>query len=252
MIMKKLIVLIMILAPLCLSAQQKLRIMSYNLRFGELSTMQDIGGYIASQAPDFVALQECDWATERERAPHQHGVKFVNELAQATGMFGLYGKTIDYRGGYYGIGILSKYPIVRSERVLLPNDGVTEQRAMLVADILLPGDGVVTMICTHLEVKSRSLRLKQAKFIDRYVRKIKHPVFLAGDFNATPDEPAIGFFNKKWQNLTNDELTYSTYKPSIKIDYIYSRREVELVGTRVCTEARFSDHFPVISDIVLN
>ena len=91
-----------------------LKIMSYNLRFGELATMKQIGEYIASEAPDIVALQECDWDTHRTRAPHQNGVKFVNELAYHSGMFGLYGKSIDYAGGYYGIGILSRYPILRS------------------------------------------------------------------------------------------------------------------------------------------
>ncbi|MBO5194139.1 MAG: endonuclease/exonuclease/phosphatase family protein, partial [Bacteroidales bacterium] len=58
-----------------------LKVMTYNLRFGELASMEDIGNYISSEAPDIVALQECDWATYRERAPHQNGVKFINELS---------------------------------------------------------------------------------------------------------------------------------------------------------------------------
>ena len=76
-----------------------LRVMSYNIRFGELASMQQIGEYIAGEAPDIVALQECDWATGRSLAPHQKGVKLVNELAYWRGMFGLYGKGIDVAGG---------------------------------------------------------------------------------------------------------------------------------------------------------
>lgn len=135
----------------------KLRVMSYNLRFGELASMTEIGSYIKSLDADIVALQECDWDTHRERAPKQNGVKFINELAHETGMFGIYGKTIDYRGGYYGIGLLSRYPIVRSERVFLPNIGKKEQRAMLIADIQLPDGKIITYICTHLEVSSAEL-----------------------------------------------------------------------------------------------
>ena len=112
-----------------------LKVMTYNLRFGEWASMEEIGRYIASEAPDIVAVQECDWNTHRENVPQQNGVHFTNVLANQTGMFGLYGKCIDYKGGYYGIGLLSRYPIVRSERVLLPNDGKTEQRSMLIADI---------------------------------------------------------------------------------------------------------------------
>ena len=155
--MKRIITLISILfaSAAVMSAAEKgdtLKLMTYNLRFGELASMEQIADYISSQQPDIVALQECDWATNRTRAPHQNGVKFVNELAYHTGMFGIYGKSINYAGGYYGIGLLSRYPILRYERVLLPNDGKTEQRSMLIADIELPDGQVITFVNTHLEV----------------------------------------------------------------------------------------------------
>lgn len=40
-------------------------------------------------------------------------------------------------------------------------------------------------------------------------------------------------------------------KPSMKIDYIYSRKGngVKLIETRVGKEKILSDHFPVIADI---
>ena len=115
-----------VLTAFSMTAQDKdtLKVMTYNLRFGELASMSDFAGFINSEKPDIVALQECDWATYRERAPKQHGVKFVNELAWRTGMFGLYGRSIDYKQGYYGIGILSRYPVVKSERIRrLQRDG---------------------------------------------------------------------------------------------------------------------------------
>ena len=158
-------------------------------------------------------------------------------------MFGIYGKTIDYRGGYYGIGLLSRYPIVRSERVFLPNIGKKEQRAMLIADIQLPDGQIITYICTHLEVSSAELRLEQVKFIQKKVKSIKNPVFLAGDM-----------IEKKGFLIFLDLIacaTYSTMKPSMKIDYIYSRKGngVKLIETRVGKEKILSDHFPVIADI---
>ena len=90
--MKRIITSIFILIAAAVSAiaaekPDTLKIMTYNLRFGELATMKEIGQYIASETPDIVALQECDWATARKRAPHQNGVKFVNELAYWSGMF---------------------------------------------------------------------------------------------------------------------------------------------------------------------
>ena len=44
----------------------KLRVMSYNLRFGEIASMTEIGSYIKSLDADIVALQECDWDTHRK------------------------------------------------------------------------------------------------------------------------------------------------------------------------------------------
>lgn len=229
-----------------------LKVMSYNLRFGELATMKEIGEYIASEAPDIVALQECDWATKRERARHQNGVKFVNELAWRTGMFGLYGKAINYKGGYYGIGLLSKYPIIKSERILLPNPENKEQRAMLIADIELPDGQVITFACTHLEVSSSDSRMQQVKFIRRKLAGRK-PCLIAGDMNAVQSSPEMTWMRKTWTDLTDTEMTYSTVEPSIKIDYIYGKPSdsVKLISTGVQTSVKLSDHFPVISKIAI-
>ena len=240
-----------------LSATEKgdtLKLMSYNLRFGELASMEQFAQYISSEQPDIVALQECDWATKRTRAPHQNGVRFVNELAYHTGMFGVYGKSINYAGGYYGIGLLSKYPILRFERVLLPNDGKTEQRSILVADIELPGGKVITFVNTHLEVKTAKMRIEQVEFIKEYLKDCPNQLFLAGDMNAIPDTKEMEMLREEWKDLTNRVFTYHSARPEIKIDYIYTKpaENVELLSTEVKEDVKLSDHFPVISTIVLH
>lgn len=257
MTMKKIFFTILLLLSVSAGFQAKdadtLRVMSYNLRFGELASMESFSSAISAIGPDIIALQECDWGTYREMAKQQNGVKFVNSLACGTGMFGLYGKAIDYKKGYYGIGILSKYPIIRSERLLLPKVGDSEQRVILAADIELPGGKVITFICTHLEVSSSEDRIKQIKFIEKYVKKLSAPIIIAGDFNAEPDSEEIGLMNKKWMDLTDKELTFSTQEPSIKIDYIYCRPKEKFIlkSTEVKKDLKLSDHFPIVSDIII-
>ena len=258
-VMKRLVSFISILfaSVVLLSATEKgdtLKLMSYNLRFGELASMEQFAQYISSEQPDIVALQECDWATKRTRAPHQNGVRFVNELAYHTGMFGVYGKSINYAGGYYGIGLLSKYPILRFERVLLPNDGKTEQRSILVADIELPGGKVITFVNTHLEVKTAKMRIEQVEFIKEYLKDCPNQLFLAGDMNAIPDTKEMEMLREEWNDLTNRVFTYHSSRPEIKIDYIYTKtaENVELLSTEVKEDVKLSDHFPVISTIVLH
>lgn len=230
-----------------------LKLMTYNLRFGELASMKEIADYITSENPDIIALQECDWGTYRDRALHQNGVKFVNELAYHTGMFGVYGKSIQYSGGYYGLGLLSKYPILKYERVLLPNDGNTEQRIMLVVDIELPCGKIITFANTHLEVMTPQMRIEQVRFINDYFKGWPNQLILAGDMNATPDSEEMAMLRKKWKDLTNRVFTYHSSNPEIKIDYIYAKpdKKVDLLNTQVCEDIKLSDHFPVISTVVL-
>ena len=92
---RKLVILLFIaLSCGVVSAQQdtlRVRVMTYNLRFGELSSLEDLAYHIKSFKPAFVALEEVDVHTDRKRAPQRHGKDFIHELAYGTGVLGLYG-----------------------------------------------------------------------------------------------------------------------------------------------------------------
>ena len=254
--MHKFIIIVLSLVVSMLQAQSvdTLRVMTYNLRFGELATLEQFAAYIKSHDPDLVALQECDWKTSRIRAPKQAGKAFVNEIAYHTGLFGLYGKSIEYGGGYYGIGILSKYPIVKSERIFLPNpEPKKEQRVMLLAEIELPNQHTITFVSTHLEVSSAAIRKAQFQFITEKLKTIKTPIILAGDFNASPDEfsQLDGFV--QWLNLTDSSITFPGSNPKMKIDYIlgYPKEKMKMFATCTDSLSHLSDHYPVYSKIII-
>ncbi len=244
----------LMLAAQLMAQSTQLKVMTYNLRFGELASLEEMAAYISNQQPDLVALQECDWKTTRTRAPKQAGKAFVNELAYHTGLFGLYGKAIHYAGGYYGVGILSRYPIIRSERVYLPNPKPEkEQRVLLIADIELPDHSVVTFISTHLEVSSEKTRIAQIEFINKKVKELQTPVILAGDFNAIPSSKEIKTGFAHWFNASDTTFTYASNKPEIKIDYIYGlpKHRFKILKTSTDNRCMLSDHFPVLSVIEL-
>jgi endonuclease/exonuclease/phosphatase family metal-dependent hydrolase len=125
---------------------------------------------------------------------------------------------------------------------------------MLIADIELPDGTVITFVNTHLEVKTAQMRIEQVQFIEKYLKGRKNQIFLAGDMNAIPDSEEMRMLRENWMDLTNKVFTYHTSKPEIKIDYIYSKpsKNVELLGTEVREDIKLSDHFPVISTIVLH
>ena len=43
----------------------RVRVMTYNLRFGELASLEELAHHIKSFKPDFVALQEVDFTEKR-------------------------------------------------------------------------------------------------------------------------------------------------------------------------------------------
>ncbi len=109
-----------------------LKIMTYNLRFGEKASLEELAEAIRAQRPDLVALQEIDCRTRRPGVERQHDKDFVTELGLRTGMFPLYGKTIPHAGGWYGIGILTAGPYISVQKLMLPQASATEEpRALL-------------------------------------------------------------------------------------------------------------------------
>lgn len=232
----------------------ELKILSYNLRFGELASLEEIAGFINSQDADLVALQEVDVLTYRERAEHQNGKNFISELAYRTRMLSAYGKTIHYKGGYYGIGVLSKYPIVKSERILLPYPpGSKEQRAYLVNTIELPDGKLINFVCTHLEYTNKQgVREIQVEAINQDLLNRGLPTILCGDFNARPDSKEIKEGMKAWKEVSAEGPTVLGNNPTSKIDYIFCYPTA--AWTAVAAEipqVSLSDHLPLTATLRL-
>jgi endonuclease/exonuclease/phosphatase family metal-dependent hydrolase len=230
-----------------------LKVLCYNLRFGELATLEELAEFIKSENPDIVALQEVDVKTKRERASHQNGKDFITELGCRTGMLTSYARTIDYAGGYYGIGILSKYPFEKTRKVVLPiPEKSNEQRALLLADIELPDGKMFTFVSTHLDHSSSEVRIIQVNALNKALKKNKLPVIVAGDFNGRPDSPEISEGMKEWLQACSPDFTIPSDKPRSKIDYIFYKPAKNWKTINAYTsKITLSDHLPVIAEIEL-
>ena len=234
------------------AAPEKLRVMSYNLRFGELADLDELAKQIKDLNPDFVALQEVDVNTDRSISPHINGRNMVSELAGLTGMFGYYARTINFGPGYYGIAILSKHPCVKMERFELPDPFNVEARVLMKGVFELHGKKEIVFAATHFDWKDASTRTLQAKTVLDRLRGESMPVILGGDFNDGPDAEAIRLIKAEMDDLTNTDITFP--EDNMKLDYLFSmpKGKVELTNTFVpVSEKRKSDHLPVVSDIIV-
>lgn len=230
------------------------RMMSYNLRFGELATLEEIGLHIKSFNPDFVALEEVDVNAYRNIAKHQHGKNFIAELSGITGMFAAFGKGINLgEKGYFGNGLLSKYPIVKTETMMLPNPRNTEQRVVLYAWIDKGHGDTLVVAATHLCYLHEETKLAQGKAIIERLEKSAGdlPILIGGDFNMNPKSVTYNEFLKEgWLETSGFECTWPAWEPKQKLDFIFAYPAKNWKSLKNYTiPSCLSDHLPIIVDL---
>ncbi len=245
---------LLLLAVLTAAGNQAdtLRIMTFNMHAGHDASLAQIGQLIRHYRPDFVALQEVDYHTHRANSRHQNNRDFVTELAYFSGMQGLFGPTIEFSGGLYGMGLLTRHQLVDVHNIKLPHPTASmEQRGLLEGRFVLPDGDTVVVACTHLEAFDAVSRQAQGQFVEEHYAHVPYPVILAGDLNASPTDAVIQRLTGQWLDCTGDAPTFSVKQPSQKIDYILARPKQcwQAVESQVIPVA-VSDHFPVIATIV--
>lgn len=243
-----------VLPVLCQNRQ--LRILTYNLRYGELANMETIAQVIRKTDPDIVALQEVEVKVKhrKTKASSEH---FIALLSQHTGMHGIFAKAIDAHHYYIGIGkgefgnaILSRYSFDYTRRNAYQAKG-TETRVALEAGITLPDGSKIKFVSTHLDHNNNAVRKAQVEEITALFGNSDTPTILAGDFNERPKD-ANGCINTLCQHFVNtsndDELTFIAWNPYAKLDYVFCRPAGawRVIKTEVIPETSASDHRPLL------
>src|SRR5882762_1627926 len=112
------------------AAKRTLRIMTYNIHTGvgmdKKLDLQRIADVINHERPDLVGLQEVDRGVKRTG-----GVDEIAELARLTKMEYAFAHNLDYQGGQYGVAILSRYPILKTDHRMYKNKREAERRGMI-------------------------------------------------------------------------------------------------------------------------
>jgi endonuclease/exonuclease/phosphatase family metal-dependent hydrolase len=231
------------------------RILTFNILHGATTQgnfdLDKIAAVIQQTNPDLVALQEVDFKTNRAKQ-----YDLATELGWRTKMAPLFGKAMDYDGGGYGEGILTKMPIIASRNIPLPHSPGNEPRAALEVMVELESGDTICFICTHLEHQRGSNdRIDQVKEINRVFLQKKYPTILAGDLNDTPESEAISILKKYWNDSARDNtsFTYPSDNPRIRIDYILFRPENrwKVIDYQIICDSITSDHCAVLSVLKL-
>jgi endonuclease/exonuclease/phosphatase family metal-dependent hydrolase len=231
------------------------RILTFNILHGATTQgdfdLDKIAAVIQQTNPDSVALQEVDFKTNRAKQ-----YNLATELGWRTKMAPLFGKAMDYDGGSYGEGVLTKIPIIASRNIPLPHSPGNESRAALEVTVVLESGDTICFIGTHLEHQRTSTdRIDQGNEINRIFLPNKFPTILAGDLNDTPESEAISILKRHWKDSAEDHssFTYPSDNPRTRIDYILFRPENQwkVLDYQVFCDSIASDHCAVLSVLEL-
>ncbi len=226
-------------------AQNTLKLMSYNIKnangMDNVCNFQRIANVINNTSPDVVAIQEVDSMTNRS------GQKYVlGEIAERTQMHGYFAPAIDYDGGKYGIGLLTKQVPLRLQSLPLP--GREEARTLILAEFT---DYIYC--CTHMSLTEED-RMKSLELVKAFTSSSTKPLFLAGDMNAEPESGFIKELQKDFQILSNPKQhTFPAPDPKETIDYIAMLKQnakgFAVISAKVINEPMASDHRPILVEL---
>jgi endonuclease/exonuclease/phosphatase family metal-dependent hydrolase len=232
------------------SGPLRLRVLTYNIRHGEgLDGRIDLprqAAIMKEADPDLIALQEVDRGTARAG-----GVDQLTELGLLTGMHAVFGKAITYQGGEYGVGVLSRHPILGARNRPLPGSPERERRTALTVEVEPGGRGPrVHFTTTHLDDGRNAMdKVAQASYLAGALSRGDDRVgILAGDMNARPETPAMQILAKHWIDTIVDPPPDPAARPRRRIDYVLVRPAAawRIIEARQVEAPNASDHQPVL------
>lgn len=238
-----------------------IRVMTYNIHTGvgvdgEFD-LERIAQIITDHRIDIAGLQEVDQSVERTDR-----VMTMQELSNLTGMNYAFGKAIEFQGGEYGNGILSRFPILKKHNHPYTFEQTGEHRSLLYVLLEYNRDTLFVMN-THLDHRPDDAeRLMSAEEILSVSYQHKdRPALLLGDINDVPKSDVISrlkeYFHDAWEYAGEGTgYTFHTEDLNRRIDYIF------YADSSVGDETGFffkpiraytiqtpaSDHLPVITE----
>lgn len=236
------------------SSRKSLRVMTYNIHVGvgmdKKLDLERIANVILNEHPDLVALQEVDRGVKRTELRDE-----ILELAKLTGLDYAFAHNFDYQGGQYGVAILSRLPIQKTDHRKYENTREAERRGMLRVEVKLD-NRTINFVTTHLDYQHDDGRVFETEQMLTFLQGVKGPLIVAGDFNDEPTGSAYKLMLKTFQDawLTGKAkdagLSYPADKPTKRIDYVFIRQSDRIRANKAwVVETLASDHLPVIVDL---
>lgn len=224
----------------------ELELLTYNIHHGVgidgRLNLDRIARAIDKSGAEIIGLNEVDMRRKRSGFKNQTAY-----LAEKLKMNYAYGPGKNGFPGSYGNAVLTKYPIISTENIALPhsNRDTKESRSLLKTEIEISENRSIYILLTHLSL-DRNEREEQFRWINNYIKNLKTPCILMGDFNAGLLELKNYLDEDKssLRPLLSGVKTYPASNPISGIDLYFSDNRIQSIeGYTIKTNA--SDHLPV-------
>lgn len=160
----------------------------------------------------------------------------------------------------FGNAILSKWPIVGDQKIILPKVGTGRLQRIAVYATILANRTKIAVVCVHMKIYAS--RLKRRVPIDHILASIDPSIthcIIAGDFNTFTKSNCKAIFEPFQE--TNFQLVTdavgSTYKywyllnKKASLDHIFIRG-MSVINAGKVTNRKPSDHIPIWGKLKLN
>jgi endonuclease/exonuclease/phosphatase family metal-dependent hydrolase len=241
-------------------------VLQWNIHHGGYGTdgkydTNRVATWMAKFKPDVIMINEIEkytgWGNQNQPEVYKSllqsktGKTWYYVFAQEFGDWSSNGK---------GNAIFSTVPLSFTDRYELVHNGDRS-----IAEAIIHWNGrAITLISTHLDPDSKTLRLTQATEVTTWAGKEPENRIIAGDMNAWPDQTSIAQLNKYY----NDSWTVAVSKGTAtafsgnngetkngRIDYIFyskqssalSTKSSQVYDTRDSNGVMPSDHRPVLT-----
>ncbi len=253
--------------------------MSYNIRLGVESSLDEVGRRLAALQPDLVALQELGqhWVMGGEGdqlgrlgeacglSARRFGGALCLDPAQrpwSTAGSGLPEAALRFLAtpgprvravgaapARFGLGLLARWPLDEPRLLLLPRRE-DEQRVLLCATLRHP-ETPLCVATAHLSVRAAERRL-QAAAVAAALRGCELPVALLGDLNDEPGSECLAaLLAAGLQDAAQGAAAQPTFPaahPRQRLDFALLHPSLRVRAVQV-PEVQASDHRPLVVDL---
>jgi endonuclease/exonuclease/phosphatase family metal-dependent hydrolase len=232
----------LVFAPAGGASARQLRVMTWNIKSGDLASLGKIAAEIRKHRPDVVALQEVDDRTVRSGRVSQ-----ANRLGRMTSMRAIFRGATPMDGGRYGLALLSRLPVKDVRRVKLTSKG--EPRILVVARVEIEPGEVAPIAVTHLGLEPGERAVQAGEILGA----LEPDALLLGDLNEGHRAAGVRALKARFRDLwpsagAGNGKTFPSDAPVKRIDYVLAGKGWKHARAHVPASTE-SDHRAIVVDV---